>query len=163
MKEWFNSLQARERYLLLGSTFILIVLMVYLWVLEPVSNQLKQLRTSVNSGESQIVWMQNASAEARSLKGNAGGNQKVDTRTSLITAVERSANSHGIRTQLKRIEPQGSSKISTEFQAVGFDTLINWLGKLEKQYGAKVVQLNSSRSDAPGRVDARIILSRGDS
>lgn len=163
VKDWFNSLQPRERYLVVGGSVIVLILLVYLWLLEPVSKEVSQLRTTVASGENQILWMQNASAEAQTLKGGASRNNKVDTRTSLITAVERSASSSGIRAQLKRMEPQGSKKISTEFKAVGFDQLINWLGVLEKNYAAKTVQLNSTRGDASGRVDARIIISRGDS
>ncbi len=159
IKEWFGSLQTRERYLLIGGTLVLLLLGLYVLFWEPLASDLEKLRTQDAASASQLIWMQQAQNEIRSLKGNRR-TPNVDLRTSLISAVERTANSNRIRAQVKRMEPQGKKKISVEFTAVSFDQLISWLGELETRYGAKVVQFYSTQTDKPGRVDARVILTR---
>ena len=159
-REWFNNLQARERALLIGGSIVLLLLILYLWLLEPLSKDLTSLRGRVEGGEAQLAWMNSASTEAQNLKSTGTRGRSVDTRTSLITAVERSSSQAGIRTQVKRMEPQGNDKLSVEMEAVPFDQLMTWLGNLESDFAARVIQINSNRSNLPGRVDARIILGR---
>lgn len=159
-RDWFNNLQSRERLLLIGGVVALAILIIYLWVLEPLSRDVRDLRARSDGAEAQLSWMRNASAEVRSLKSSGSRNTKVDTRTSLITAVEKSTTQAAIRGSVKRMEPRGNNKISVELEGVGFDQLMSWLGTLESRYGAKAVQVNSTRSNLPGRVDARLILER---
>ncbi|MGV6858510.1 MAG: type II secretion system protein GspM [bacterium] len=159
IKDWFGSLQARERYLLVGGSLVLLLLALYILFWEPLGNQVDKLRKQDAAMASQLNWMHSAQAEIRNLKGNTR-TPSIDLRTSLISAVERTANARGIRGQVKRMEPQGRGKISVEFTGVGFDQLTQWLGQLESGYGAKTTQFHSTQSDKPGRVDARVILTR---
>lgn len=162
LRNWFNTLQFRERVLVAGGALVLLVLIVYLWIIEPLSNDVERLQKRVEGGQSQVAWMSNASNEVQGLRSSGSRGGSVDTKTSLITAVERSSSQMGIRSQVKRMEPQGNNKLSIEMTAVPFDQLMEWLGSLEKTFAASVVQLNSTRSKLPGRVDARIIIGRGD-
>lgn len=162
LRDRFNTLQFRERMLLIGGGIVLLILAFYLWVLEPLSNDLDSLRSRVQGGEAQLSWMNNASNEVKTLRATGSGTGTTDTTTSLITVVERTASQIGIRPQVKRMEPQGNNKLSIELVAVPFDPLMEWLGNLEQSFAAKVIQLSSTRSALPGRVDARIIIGRDD-
>ena len=160
MKEWLNNLQARERNLILGAALILAALLLYLLLWEPVSKKVTSLKGSVSAQQTQLVWMQQASREVRTLQKNPASGPVGNQGTSLIRAVETSAKETGMRSSVTRMEPQGSDKITVELRGAEFDGLVDWIGILTHQYGASVNQFSATKTDAQGRVDARFILSR---
>ncbi len=159
MKEWYANLQERERLILLVAIAVLIPLMLYLLLWEPLSKEVSSLRNSVNAGQKQVAWLQQASQEVKALNA-ASDTSPRQQNVSLISAVESTANQRGIRSEIKRIEPQGNNKISIEIDNAAFDEIIEWISLLQDQYGASVVQFNASGSDQPGRIQARLILER---
>ena len=159
MKEWFANLQPRERLILLGAALVLLPLLLYLLVWEPLDKEVRTLRNSVSAGQKQIAWLQQASAEARALKAG-GAAATADTSVSLISAVETTATQRNLRSALKRIEPQGSDKIAIDIDNAAFDDIIRWIGELQTRYGATVSQFSAARGDDPGRIEGRLVLTR---
>ena len=160
MKEWFNSLQTRERNLVLGAALILAALIIYLLLWEPTAKKVAGLKNAVNTQQTQLAWMQQASQEVKALQKGPLPLSTSNQGLSLINAVENSAKKTGLSETITRTEPQGSDKITVELRGTEFDRLVNWIGVLTNQYSAQVTQFNASRTDAKGRVDARFILSR---
>lgn len=158
MMDWFNTLQARERYLVVGAGVVMVLVLLYSFVWDPVFKKTAQLEKSVAAKQSQIQWMQNAGAEVQALKRSGG--VTVNTTTSLISAVESSARKSGMRDSVTRMEPQGTGKITVELKEADFDRLMVWIGMLDKQFAAAVSQFSASPADAAGRVNARLILTR---
>ena len=159
MKEWYTNLQERERLIIIAAVVILIPLMLYLVLWEPLSRQVDTLRNNVGAAQAQVAWIQQSSQEAKSLQANSGA-PSAKLNVSLISAVETTANQRGIRPQIKRIEPQGNQKISIEIDDASFDKVISWISQLQTEYGASVTQLSASRAERPGRIKARLILKR---
>ncbi len=160
MKDWFATLQPRERLILIAAAVLLIPLLIYLLIWEPIGKEVNMLRNSVAAGQKQLSWLQQASSEARALQAN-GSATTPQSNVSLISAVEKSAAERNLRSYLKRIEPQGSDKISIDIDDAAFDDIIYWIGELQTRYGATVAQFSAARSDSPGRVQARLVLTRG--
>ncbi len=161
MKAWFDNLQPRERLILIAAAAILLPLLIYLLVWEPAAKKVDTLRASVSAGQKQVAWLQQASAEAKALQARSGGAVAAQTSVSLISAVENSASERNLRSYLKRIEPQGSDKIAIDIDSAGFDDIVQWIDELQSRYGANVAQFTASRSDQPGRIQGRLVLSRG--
>ena len=159
MKEWFATLQPRERLILIAAALLLLPLLVYLLVWEPIGKEVDTLRTSVSASQKQIAWLQQASSEAKALMASGTAASPQST-VSLISAVEKSASERNLRSYLKRIEPQGSDKISIDIDDAAFDDIIHWIGELQSRYGATVAQFTASRGDNPGRIQARLVLTR---
>jgi len=160
MKEWFNNLQTRERNLVLGAALILAALIIYLLLWEPTAKKVAGLKNAVNTQQTQLAWMQQASQEIKALQQGPRPLSTSDQGISLINAVESSAKKTGLSETITRTEPQGSDKITVELRGTEFDRLVDWIGVLTNQYSAQVTQFNASRTDTKGRVDARFILSR---
>lgn len=158
MKEWFETLQERERLIIIAAGVLLVPLLLYLLLWEPLSKSISNLQTSINAAEGQVRWMQAASLEVKDLR--KSGNAPQASGGSMINSVESSANGAGLRSAIQRMEPQGSNKISLEMRDADFDALILWLGQLEKKFGINASQFNATPSRNPGRVDARISLER---
>lgn len=161
MMEWFTSLQTRERYLIAAAGVVVLLTLLYSLVWDPVASGAAKLEKSIATQKNQLLWMNNASAEIRALKGSGGNtNGAANQNVSLITAVETSAKRAGVRKSVTRMEPQGALKITVELKNADFGRLISWVEMLSKQYGAAVSQFSSSKTDVPGLVNARLIFSR---
>ena len=158
--EWFNSLQSRERYMLVAAAVVVALVLFYVAVWDPMVSSVARLEKSVDSAQRQLVWMNNASSEI--LAHRRSGEQPAAARlnVSLITAVETTAKASGVRKAMTRMEPQGSSKITVELKKVDFDQLVGWIEKLGHEYGASVSQFSTRRTDGSGLVDARLIIVR---
>ncbi|HHJ19366.1 MAG TPA: type II secretion system protein M [Gammaproteobacteria bacterium] len=161
MNAWFNGLQDRERYLVVGGAVTLLLLLVYLLLWEPAVSGREKLQKSVVAQRSQLLWMNNASAEVQALQKNSSAGHSSNLRMSLIRAVESSASRTGLRSSVTRMEPQGAKKITVELKQASFDRLVEWIGLLQRDYGASIQQFSASKTDAKGLVDARFILARG--
>ncbi len=160
MMEWFNGLQSRERYLLIVAAVVVVMVLFYTAVWDPMVSSVSRLEKQVDSAQRQLVWMNNASGEILARRRSGGAVAPAGLNVSLITAVETTAKASGVRKAMTRMEPQGSGKITVELKKVDFDQLIGWVEKLAREYGASVVQFSARRTDASGQVDARLIIVR---
>lgn len=158
MKDWYNGLQSRERYLVIAGSLVMILVLLYALVWDPVFQKAKRLEKSVAANKQTVAWMQSASAEVRGLR--RSGVKTVDTDTSLISAVEASAKKSGLRDSVARMEPLGANKINVELRDANFDRLMIWVGMLSQEYAANVSQFTSDAADDLGRVNARMTLTR---
>jgi len=163
MNAWFNGLQDRERYLVVGGSIALALLLIYMLLWEPAASGLGKLEKSVAAQRNQWVWMNDASVEVQQLQKNSASGATENLNMSLIRAVESSAGKTGLRSSVTRMEPQGAGKITVELKQASFDQLMAWIGLLQRDFGASVQQFSASKTDATGLVDARFILSRGSS
>lgn len=157
MKDWFFSLQERERLLVGGGAVVLLLLVVYLLVWEPIASGYNDLKTTVAEQKETLAWMRQAAGQIKALqRSGAGGAQGLGGR-SLLAVVDQSARSGGLGSAIKRIEPDGSKGVKVWFEGAAFDPMIIWLGDLTKSYSIQpsVITLEPVGS---GRVNARLTL-----
>ena len=159
MKSWWNSLNERERWLVAGSAVLVPLFLSYTLIWQPFHNRLQNLRQTVALQRQELAWMRQAAVEIKQLGGTTSSSRpRRQGQQSLLTLVDQSARTAGLGTALKRIEPQGEDKLRVQFEQVGFDQLIHWLGSLEQDYGVTLVNATVDRQTESGRVDARLIL-----
>ncbi len=163
MKTWWNGLSERERWLVGGGSVLAALVLLYALLWQPFHNRLRDLRQTVAVQRRDLAWMQQAAAEIKQL--GAGATPSAPRREagqpSLLTLVDQTARTAGLGSAMKRIEPQGEDKLRVQFEQVGFDPLLRWLGSLEQDYGVIMVNATIDRQTESGRVDARLILQGG--
>lgn len=159
MKNWFTGLSIRERRSVAVAALVLLILLVYIFVWEPLSNQRAQLQTSLQAQRHTYAWMQQAAAEIRQLSGQAADVKKHSG--SLLGTINSTAKPllHGAI--LKRVEEDRQRGVRVWIEEVAFDDLILWLGQIEQEYGIHVSSLVSERHATAGRVNVRLILQHG--
>jgi general secretion pathway protein M len=138
---------------------MLLILLVYVLVWEPLSSSRAQLQTSVQAQRNTYAWMQQAAYEIRQLSGQSASVKKPTG--SLLGTINNTAKPvlHGAI--LKRVEEDRQQGVRVWIEQVAFDDLIGWLGQIQQQYGIRVSSLVSERHTRPGRVNVRLILQRG--
>lgn len=157
MKDWFLGLEPRERILVAGGAVVLVLLMLYLLILEPVSSGYTALREGVAQQKKTLVWMQQAAQQVQALKRSAPGAARGLGGRSLLAVVDQSARSAGLGDSIKRIEPDGAKGVKVWLEGVVFDSMILWLGNLTRTYQIET-SLITIEPQGNGRVHARLTL-----
>lgn len=154
MKEWFESLAPRERIILLVGGLLLVPILLWAMLWEPMKSSLNTLHTDVRNDRELLSWMQQSSQIILAKK--SSGEQTKNKHVSLINAIESTARQGGLRKSITSLDPQGDKKINLRIQDAVFNDLVVWQGRLEREFSIHAVQLNITPTSKPGRVNARI-------
>ena len=161
MRSWWLTLNARERFLLIAGSVIVLLLLGYVLLWQPLQRQVADLQQQVEFQRDQLQWMQQAAAEIKRLqmRGNsrALASQRA-TNLSLSTLIDQSAQQAGLAQALKRVEPQQNGNLNVRLEAVEFDGLLRWLHGLYQQHGVVIVNAVLNRQTVSGQVNVRLIL-----
>lgn len=159
MKAWFLSLAPRERAIVAAGAAVLLLLVLWLWLWEPLARRVEELEQGVAVQEEDLAWMQQAAAEITQLRrsAGAGGTGGLQGR-SLLAVVDQAARTAGLSGGLKRIEPEGQSRVRVQFEQIAFDDFMRWLDGMQRQYGVFTQTITIERGEAPGRVNIRLTL-----
>jgi len=157
MKAWLQSLAPRERMIVAGGGVVLLAVIVYLSVIEPIARAHAEREARVAALEREVEWMRGAAAEIRALGGSAADTGGGGERPPYL-AVDRALREAGLP-RPSRLEPVGSAGARVDIDAVAFDRLVQVLSRLRAREGLRVERAVFERA-SPGRVDASIDLER---
>ena len=161
MKDWFKTLDARERLFVSVGAAVTFIALFYALVWAPLERNHTDLVRSIETWERSL-------AELRPLKGmvQSPGSRPVATPTggqqTPVVIVDKTLRARGLDRSLKRSQPTTSSGIRVEFENVAFDDLVLWLGDLSTQHSMHVQSgsLSVSSRAGPGRINATLTIER---
>ena len=162
MKAWYASLEANERRLLMIAAPLLLIMLLYVGVWEPMVNSVAALRASTAEQESLLAWMRGAAQEVKQLQqqngGRSGQQAKPVNSGSLLSLVDRTAKSGRLGDALKRVQPDGDDKVRVWLEAASFDDVVRWLTALQSRHGVRVASSVFQALEITGRVDVRLVF-----
>lgn len=160
MRDWFESLETRERIFVTAGAGVVVVALFYAFIWLPLDKGQATLTSNVASWERSL-------AELRPLKGmrassDTRGNQAAGSQQTPVVIVDQTLRARGLDRALQRSQPTTSDGIRVEFENVAFDDLVLWLGDLSQQYSMQVSSGSFSAAEraGPGRVNATLTLER---
>ncbi|HED18893.1 MAG TPA: type II secretion system protein M [Gammaproteobacteria bacterium] len=158
MKAWFAGLEPRERQLVSGGAAVLLLLLLYTMIWDPMVGSYRDLKKDVAEQAQTLAWMQQTAGQIKALQRSSGGGgaQGLGGR-SLLSVVDQSARTGGLGNSIKRIEPDGGKGVKIWLEGVAFDPMILWLGKLTRTYQIET-SLITIEPQGGGRVNARLTL-----
>ena len=152
----FSSLSTREKALVGIALLVGLLMIAYLYVWEPKTRQLHELRTvSVPESEQTLAWVRQALEQASSRP--AGARDKI-IEGPLLTVIEQTAEQAGVRTAIKRMQPNQNQAVRIWMENVVFDKWLRWVDLLKAQN--VFVERASIVRETPGVVTARVTLAR---
>ena len=157
LRQRWEALAPREQRVLSLGALVLLGVLGYVLVWEPLALSREEWRTRVIAAETDLSWMRAVAPQVqaqRSAQPLASGH---DGR-SLLARVDASAREAGLGSVLLRVEPVAAGQVRVQFERAGFDALMRWLETLSAQYGTRVTELSVQRSEGVGLVDARLSL-----
>lgn len=161
MKDWFESLESRERLFVGFGALLVVVSLIYGFIWAPLDKNYDSIATSVSD------W-QHSLDELRPLKGmvqnssQSGNAAAASGRQAPIIVVDQTLRSRGLEQFRRRSQPTSNNGIRVEFENVAFDDLVLWLGDLSEQHSMHVQagSLSKGSQSGPGRINATLTLER---
>jgi len=154
---WLGLAPREQRILQLGAV-VLLFLLLWLAVWEPLRTARDAARIRVAAAAGDLATMRAVAPLLRDM-GGVGGPDAGDTR-SLLVLVDATARGSAVGEALLRVEPVAGDQVRVYFEGAGFDALVTWLGELEARHGVVIGDLTVNRAAGVGRVDARLLLQR---
>jgi general secretion pathway protein M len=158
MKAWLYSLEPRERMMLAAGTALLVLFLLYILVWSPLHSGYDNLRNTVKEQRATALWMQESAQALTRLKRSSNSAAKGLGGKSLLSVADSTARAGGLGPALKRVEPEGSDSVRVWLDGAPFDVVMKWLGTLSTIHGVNAETVTMERSDATGRVSARLTL-----
>ena len=159
MRDWWNRLNVRERWVLSGGGLALAVLLVYALAWRPWRVDVERLQQQIAAQRTDLAWMRAAAQEVKRLDAAAVTQAPNRNRErSLSTLIDQTAKAAGLGAALKRVEPQGDAGLRVRLEQVSFDKMLLWLGELEREYGIEIDNAVIDRQADDGLVNARLVL-----
>ncbi|RMH21719.1 MAG: type II secretion system protein M [Gammaproteobacteria bacterium] len=156
MIEYWNRLASRERLILVLCGSVVLLVLYYFLVIDPLRTQSSNLATQIQAQQASLVWMKQAQQEVLSLSKSTGPQHSLQG--SLFATVDRQATQYSLKPALKRLEPIGDDKVKLTFEQADFQNLINFLAQMQELYHVSVQTLSIQRGARSGYVDARLEL-----
>ena len=157
MKDWFDSLQERERIFVTVAAVVVLLAVLYLFVWMPLDKSQKSMAASVDLWSQQLAELRPVIAKLQS-QGTDG--RPISTEP-LVVIVDRTVRDFELASALQRTQPSGNL-VRVEFENAAFDDLILWLGALNQRNGLRVQTANfsSTSSEKTGLVNSTLTLQR---
>jgi general secretion pathway protein M len=160
LRDWFYSLQPREKLYLIAGAAALVLALVYFSLWQPLTSAVTRLDETVAQRQRDIVWMGAASGNVRQMQQNS---QRRMSSRSMLAVVDQAITTANLKSGLQRMEPDGKNTVKLWLNKSSFDQIVAMLGQLEQAQGIAVQTLAITSAEGVGLVDARITLSRGGS
>ena len=158
MKEWWTTLGTRERLMVFGGAVLLVPLLLWALVWQPLASGVQRLETEVAAQREGLQWMRNAAAELQQLRGSGAQAAAGLGGRSLLAVVDESARAAGLGGGLKRIEPDSTTAVRARLEGVPFDAVVKWLDELSRQFGVLATLVSIERAQGTGQVNVRLTL-----
>ncbi|MEZ5566387.1 MAG: type II secretion system protein GspM [Gammaproteobacteria bacterium] len=156
LREWFDKLAQRERWLVLAAAVFAVVALVYALGLQPLLatrarttadvEMKRQLLNDVDQVASRFGPQSGASSTA------------LASGESLVVLIDRSTRDQGLGAYLKRNQPEGATGVRLRMENVPFDELTTWLATVQARNGLGIVSATFDPTGEPGRVNSNLVL-----
>lgn len=161
MKDWWETLQSRERYMVLVAAVLVSIAILYLAIWSPIASSRDNKQKRVEAKRDTVVWMSQKKQEVEHLKRiNPNMFNRSSDGRSLLAIVDTGAKQMGIRPAITRIEPKGDDKVQLTMEDIAFDYLIVLLGELDRRNNIVVADASFNRSEQVGKITGKVTLTR---
>ncbi|MDH5517088.1 MAG: type II secretion system protein M [Gammaproteobacteria bacterium] len=159
----FKRLQKREQQMILASAALILVMLLYLLIWEPVFSSLDNAISKNQSQKAILSWMQNAEKTVAAIRSDNNYVPAGQSSQSISSLVEKTAVSSGIRSAINKTKSDKNQNLKVNFNSVDFDRLTQWLGKLQNDYGIRPKLISINQTDAIGLVSCQVTLEKSSS
>lgn len=158
MSAWWQGLDQRQRWLFSVAGAILLVLMVFVWVWEPLVESRQAEKDRIAQQQALLDWLTALTPVASELRRGSARATDLGGR-SLLGLADETARAAGLAGALTRIEPAGEGQVRVWLDGAEFVSTMGWLQGLSVEYPIEVSQLSIDRGQRSGQVNVRVTLS----
>ncbi|CCD05947.1 TPA: GspM family type II secretion system protein LspM [Legionella pneumophila] len=154
MKTYLNTLNDREKWMVIVAGVSLFIYGYYLLLYAPLSNQVNQKSTQLIEKTETLEWMKQVRMQKRSAKRK----ESVDNSQLLTILASQLKNNKTLKFPYQ-LQQTGSGDVQLTFDTVPFQNFIQWLAKINEVYSINIKQFDVEKTSTPGVTRLMIILS----
>ncbi len=156
MRAWFESLAPRERLMVAGGAVLVALMLVWGLVLAPLGSATAAARDRVENKQGLLTYIRAAEGQLADVADVPEGPDLSGQ--SLVVIVDRSLRQAGLGQSLSRNQPMGEDGIRIRLENAQFDAVAEWLAEIHARSGMAIESASFDRGEAPGRVNASLVL-----
>lgn len=153
MKTYWNNLNDRERLMLAVGGVIGCLFLLYLLILAPLMNAVRDKSQQLAEKQQTLAWMQQVHHQHTSIKA-----RQVLSNSELLTVLAKQLGSTSFHRMPYQLQQTGVGDIELSFDNVPYNAFISWLWSIRKTYQFNIKQLNAERTKVPGVVKLALII-----
>jgi len=162
LRQWYTSLQVRERIMVASAAVILVITLFYISVWEPLHKGLEDAQQEYEANLNNLQWMQQAAADVRALKASGSKIRAAASDQPVTLVVEQAASNSAIKANLSKLESSSNDGARVVLDGASFDQMLVWLNTLEQSHGIPVSSASIERGEKPGTVNARLSFNKAE-
>jgi general secretion pathway protein M len=156
VKDYINSLNERERWMVIGGGLCLALYLFYMLIYAPLSNKVAERSAQLTEKMATLDWMKKIKQQ-----GPLGAKKQNVEPSKLLNLVA---------TQLKmmdsiklpyQLQQTSSGDVQLSFEEVPFNLFLNWLAELNKKYNISIKQFEATQTKTAGVTHILVIFSAG--
>jgi len=156
VKDYFNSLNDREKWMVIIGGISLLIYSFYFFLLSPITSRVQLRSAQLTEKIDTLAWMNKVSGEGHNLQ------QKENLDNSkLLTLLSAELKDNEELNFPFQMQQTSSGEIQLTFDEVPLKVFITWLAELNKKYTLSIKQLEVERTKKPGITHLRIVISGG--
>lgn len=156
LKHRWDALPSERRRLIVVGAIAIAAVMLYALAWLPLQRNLASLRTNVPLEAESLGWIRSQAPAAQAMRAKMTGAAGAP-----IPSIEQSALTHGVRSYVTRLEPEGSAGARVTLEAVPFNALIVWISELQAARGLIVEEATINAHALSGVVNAQLRFRSG--
>ena len=161
LKKYWVDLQPRERQILFLGGFLVVVILLYALLLQPLYRAVSSMESSLPGLRSNLVWMRQTDQLLESGSGSANGQGTDGVDESLLSVIESTARRAKIRKSIQQMVPgKNNSEVSVILEGADFNQWLRWVDTLYKRNGVDIRQVTAERDDKPNIAEIRVTFVR---
>ena len=158
MKNWYNTLSPRERNLVFYGSILATLMILGLFVVQPLLEKSKRLNTAIASKSLSLKMMQKQSLQVKQLqqqstKPSQSANQNPQQ------VIEKLLQTFRLKPALERMQSQGNNGVNIVLKNANADRTMRLISDLENKHGLLINNLivNTNNKEA-GLIDVRLTV-----
>ena len=157
--QWWQGLSNRERWLVGSLIPLLLGVVLYVVLIEPLQTSVATLQTARDARIAGLQRLEVLAAEARTLQRRGGAPRgAAQSGVSLLTSLDETARAADLGPQVERIVPVGEREASVVLRGARQSSLLGWLVQLRTEFGIEGRRATLDRAEEPGMVNASLEL-----
>jgi len=158
LRDWWNAREPREQRVLGVGAIVVALVLAWSVIWHPLSSSLDALQARVAAQRADLATMQQEAARVAELRGQGARAKGERQGKSLLALADASARGNQLGNALKRVEPLGPKSVRVSLEGASFDSLIEWLDGLARDFGVTATDFSADRVEGVGLVNARVTL-----
>jgi len=158
MKDWFNTLNPRERNLVTYGSILAGLLILGLFIVQPLFDNNKKLNKIIDNKSTALKIMQKQSMQIKQLQQQATKPEQTSNQNPQ-QIIESALQTFRLKPALERMQSQGSNGVNLVLKNANADRTMRLIADLENKHGLNISNLtiNSNKKEA-GLIDVRLTV-----